>query len=140
MGKAYKQQAKRLYGHPDYGPVLAPDTYVATATGDEVLAHTTLSTQVLPRDTQLLGIVCTLDDETTDGQLEYAVSTAGVVRASGQVPAGVGGDAKWVPLDRQNAVVASSGDVLEIAWSISANVGATRTVRLAVPVYYIGNV
>lgn len=139
MSNYSRKQLKKLYGHPDYAPVLANDNLTASATGVQtVVGHTVADSWVLPRNTQIEGLIVMATGALNTGRLDYAVTYDGAVAVSGGLPAGVRSDAIFVPLARQNAVIADSGVLLEIVYAVPTDLGSAQTIRFAAPVCYIG--
>ncbi len=139
MGTNYKQQAKRLYGHSDYGPVLANDNFSVSATGSDISGHTVIDSWTLARDTQVHGATAYVKiDALTEGQIDWAVTHDGTVAVSGTMLPGARTDAIYLPKDRQNALVVDSGTLLEVVYAIPVATLTTHTIEVSVPVTYLG--
>lgn len=140
MGTYHRQQMKKLFGHPDYAPVLANDVLTGSASSVQaVTGHTVVDSWVAPRDTQIHGLVVQATGVLSGGTLDYAVTYDGAVAVSGQLPGGVQADAKFAGLARQHAAIASSGALIEIVYAVSADLGSGQTLRFSSAVDYIGN-
>lgn len=130
---------KKLFGHPDFAPVLASDTLLATSTSVKVpVAHTVSDSWVAPRDTQILGVSVSTTGVLAGGEINFAVTYDGAVAATGELLSGARAEAVFVPFDRQNAVVASSGALIEVCYTVVTDLGSAQTLRMSVPVEYIG--
>ncbi len=143
MGAKHRQEMKKLLGHNDFGPVLGEDIFQGVASGVKaVAAHTVVGSWTLPRQAQIKGVTIigtgTFTTAAANRGVNYAVTYNGAVAASGRLPAGVTADAKFVPLPRQDAKIASSGNLLEIAYSVPVDLGAAQFYRFNVNCQYLG--
>ena len=72
------------------------------------------------------------------GQVDYALTYDGAVAVSGSMPVGVQSEASFVPLARQNAAIASSGALVELAYAVPTDLGSAQTLRFSATVDYLG--
>jgi hypothetical protein len=139
MGTYHRKQMKKLFGHPDFAPVLASDTLVATASAIQApVAHTVAGSWILPRGTDIKGLVVMATGDLVAGQVDVAVTYDGAVAASGSIAAGERSLAVFVDCARANAAIADAGALLEVVYTVVTDLGTGQELRLAAPVDYLG--
>lgn len=141
MSEVFRQEYKKLVGHPDFGPVIAEDTLRATVSSlSGVAGHTALATFTAPRSMLIRGAVAHVDSALSAGSIEYAVHQAGSVVVSGVVPNGQQSDAVFKSRKRAEATVVASGTSVALFYAVSSDLGAAKELTVSVPVAYVAKV
>ena len=139
MGSYHKQMLKKLYGHSDFGPVAATDVFTVTSSALKAVAgHAVVDSMTLPRDTQIKSIAVSSTGVLIQGQVDYVVTYGGNVAASGAILGGQQSELALAGLARQDAAIAASGALLEIAVAVPLDIGNAQVLRLSVCLDYLG--